>query len=83
MIELALRTACSQGQQSCDNGVVYAILARLYAARGFVYAARYLVAMAFSYLDDPLLREDAYRIVEELEALLNRLNASIASLVRR
>jgi len=54
----------------------------LYAARGFLYAVRPLLAMASTYLSDPLLKDDIRRVEEELEAAIKHVEEELARLHR-
>ena len=55
----------------------------LYAARGFLYAARSLLGFAAAYAPDAVLKDDVRRVEEELEAALKHFDDAIAEAHRR
>lgn len=58
-------------------------LAYLYSARGFLYAAQYMIRMARAYTHDKPLLDDLKRIDDELEAAISHYNGAISDTAKK
>ncbi|HID41025.1 MAG TPA: ribbon-helix-helix protein, CopG family, partial [Pyrodictium sp.] len=84
IVRQALRAFLEGPEYAAKRGLLkeLQVLYRLHAARGFVYAARYMLDLAVAYTGSGLLREDLARTREELETLLKHYDDAIGKLAK-